>query len=134
MTGDVLLYIGCQAGTVTLTCSPVGRTALDDVSNWAGVNDGFHWKSTWPAGRTTIGCSVVLGLGCLLLARFYPLRIIAPLSGALMCLGIMLGCPILMHPGIVPSRNGPLAIGTAVAFCLGAALLIVFTANVRKRA
>jgi hypothetical protein len=107
---------------------------LDDISNWAGVNDGFHWKATWPAGRFTIAIGVVLGMGTLLLYRFFRWRIIAPLAASLVCLGVFLGCLLLMHPGVVPTRNQPLGVCSAVAFCAFGLLLIFFTLNVRKKA
>ncbi|HEX8310708.1 MAG TPA: type II secretion system protein GspG [Chthoniobacteraceae bacterium] len=107
---------------------------LDDISSWAGVHDGFHWKSTWPAGRLALGGSIVLGLGCLLLFRYYPLRILAPIAAALVCFGVLLGCQLLMHPGIVPSRNQPLAIGSAVAGGLLVVLLTIVAKNARKMA
>ena len=43
----------------------------DDVSSWAGVNDGFHWKATWPAGRLTLRVGVGLALASCLLAFVY---------------------------------------------------------------
>jgi general secretion pathway protein G len=106
---------------------------LDDISNWAGVNDGFHWKATWPRGRFTIALSIVLGFASLLLARFYPWSIAAPIAASVVCAGVLLGCQWLMHPGVVPSRNGPLVTTSIIAFCVLALMLAVLILNVGKR-
>ena len=105
----------------------------DDISNWAGVNDGFYWKTTWPKGRVTIGCGVVLGLGCLLFTRVYPRRVIIPLAGLPICVGVILGCHWLMHPGIVPSRNNPLALSIILSSIILAALLMCLVVSLRRR-
>jgi general secretion pathway protein G len=90
---------------------------LDDISNWVGVNDGFHWKSTWPRGRSTIALGVLLGLSCLLFALVYPWRLVAPLAASLICGSTILGTQWLMHPGVVPSRNLPLVHIQGIASC-----------------
>jgi hypothetical protein len=107
--------------------------AQDDISLWAGVNEGFHWKATWPAGRFTIAAGGVLGIGALLLYRFLGLRVALPLAGSLLCLGITIGCRLLMHPGIVRSRNDPLAVCSNSALLVFAILAVILIANVRGR-
>jgi hypothetical protein len=74
--------------------------ALDDVS-LAGVNDGFHWKATWPTGRRTLRLTVGLTLASLLLAFLWPWRTIVPLAGMISCIGTIAGCRLLMHPEFV---------------------------------
>jgi general secretion pathway protein G len=105
----------------------------DDISNWAGVNDGYHWKATWPAGRIAIAAGAVLGIGTHLMRRWLPRRGVLPLAGSIACLGLGLGCWWLKHPGVVSSRNGPLTILSASAFCLSVALLAVFLFHVRNK-
>ncbi len=107
---------------------------LDDISNWAGVNDGFYWKTNWPRGRNAIALGLVLGSTCFLLfSRIYPWWFVVPLAGSLICLGTLLGCHWLMHPGIVPSRNGPLALTSLVAAALLAVLILSLVVNIRNR-
>jgi type II secretory pathway pseudopilin PulG len=106
---------------------------LDDISSWAGVNDGFHWKATWPRGRFTIALSIVLGFGSLLLICRYPWGIMVPIAVSIMSAGVLLGCQWLMHPGVVRSRNGPLVTTSIIAFCVLALMLAVLTLNVGKR-
>jgi general secretion pathway protein G len=90
----------------------------DDVT-LEGVNDGFHWKATWPAGRLVLRVGVGLALGVCLLGFVWPLRFVLPIGGMILCGAVVIGCQLLMHPGRV-SRNQPLqfyAFVAAVAFC-----------------
>lgn len=108
--------------------------AKDDISNWAGVNDGYHYKATWPLGRWSMVVGLVLGAGSLLLRRFFRWRVVLPLAGAVACLGVGLGSHLLKHPGVVHSRNGPLFVLSASVFCLGVVLLGVFLFHLRQNA
>ena len=80
--------------------------AQDDISNWAGVNEGYHWKATWPAGRFTIAAGGVLGIGALLLYRFLGLRAALSLAGPCCASGSRLGVaysctPASFDPGMI---------------------------------
>jgi general secretion pathway protein G len=106
--------------------------AMDDISNWAGINDGFYEKATWSRGRRTIALGLVLAAATLLLARRFPWRLVLPFAGFIVSLGIGLGCWWLMHPGIVSARNTPLELAcAAAAICLSLtiACLIVHVRN-----
>jgi hypothetical protein len=98
----------------------------DDVT-LEGVNDGFHWKATWPAGRFVLRVGVGLALGVCLLGLVWPLRFVLPTGGMILCAGVVIGCQLLMHPGRV-SRNQPLqfyAFVAAIAFCLFFVVLLL---------
>jgi general secretion pathway protein G len=105
----------------------------DDISNWAGVNDGYHWMATWPRGRLSIVLGIMLGLGGLLLARINSWTLVAPLFGAVGCLGVALGCHWLLHPGEVPGRNGLLAIYRDIAVGILVILVIKFIVDIRNQ-
>jgi general secretion pathway protein G len=105
---------------------------LDDVSSWAGVNEGFHWKQTWPQGRFILRVGVLLALVCCMLMLAYPCRIVLPLAGMLLCTSVIFGCRLLMHPGVVNSRNQPLQLTALIALLIGVALFISFFIAVRK--
>ncbi len=105
---------------------------LDDISNWAGVNDGFYWKSTWPRGRFSIATGTALGLGSLLLAFFFPWRTVLPIAVSITCAGIFLGCQWLMHPGFVDDRNGPLTFYSFAAAMLFIGLSVYFVRNLHR--
>jgi hypothetical protein len=93
---------------------------LDDVSV-TGVNDGFHWKATWPAGRLTLRLGFGLALGACLLGLVWPWRFVIPVAGMILCAGTMIGCWLLMHPGVVRERNQPLELYVSMAalvFCV----------------
>jgi general secretion pathway protein G len=104
----------------------------DDISNWAGVNDGFYWKSQWPIGRSMIRWSKVIGLGTLLLGFFFPLKVVVPLSWAIIVFGYMVGSQMLLHPGIVPTYNTPLENLSTMATIALLVLLAVFAFNLRR--
>jgi type II secretory pathway pseudopilin PulG len=107
--------------------------ARDDVSLWAEVNDGYHWKATWPQGRLVIKLGFALGLGCLVLRFFYSWRIVVPIAGFVVCLGLIRGCPLLMHPGVVPSRNTPLMLTQYLAAGLVIAFSVSLIRSIRKQ-
>jgi len=79
----------------------------DDVS-LEGVNDGFHWKATWPTGRLILRLGIALALGVCLLGFVSPWRFVIPVAGMILCAGTIIGCRLLMHPGVVNDRNQPL--------------------------
>jgi hypothetical protein len=106
--------------------------ALDDISSWAGVNDGYYWKGARPKGRLTIVLGIILGGACLPFARICSWSLIAPSAGIFVCLGVMLGCHWLMHPGIVPSRNDPLNAIGILAFFVFVILAGFLSSNIRK--
>ena len=94
----------------------------DDVSP-EGVNDGFHWKATWPAGRFVLRLGVGLAIGSCLLALVWPWRFVVPVAGMILCAGTMIGCRLLMHPGVVNSRNQPLQLYILLAVIVFGVLL-----------
>jgi hypothetical protein len=106
----------------------------DDISNWAGVNDGYHWKATWPAGRWTIAAGIVLGVAALQLRRWFRWRTVLPFAGTVLCLGIGVGSQLLKHPGIVPSRNTPLTVCSLSAFFLCVVLMAIVIFHERGKA
>jgi len=91
----------------------------DDISRWAGVNDGYYWKSTWPTGRLWIKSTIIITLLILLITfRFsWFLRLWLVLPPLL--IGISIGSYLLMHPGVVPSRNNPLLLLIAISVIIG---------------
>lgn len=97
--------------------------AQDDISNWAGVNDGYHWKEHWPYGRFAVATGVALALGLLVAGRRFHWPVALPISGIALCSGVALGSILLRHPGVVPDRNIPLGIAV-VAAVLG---MVAFT-------
>lgn len=110
--------------------------AHDDVSSWAGVNDGFHWKATWPRGRFAIGLGIVLGIICIFLGRYISWWLALSLAGAVICFSVALGCHWLRHPGIVSSRNNPLSLisiaaSLALAAFLFSAIVSLITRGLR---
>ena len=88
---------------------------MDDISNWTGVNEGYHWKRTWTRGRMSIAIGIALAVGACLFRQRLPLHAALPIAGLVLSLGIALGCQWLMHPGIVPARNVPLFICSCIA-------------------
>jgi hypothetical protein len=113
------------------------RGTLDDVSNWAAVNEGFHWQQTWPRGRASIGLGVLLASGVCLLRLRLPWRVVLPLASLALGTGVALGCRWLMHPGVYPQRNTSLAVvgwcATAGAICAIAWLAALALRAVRTR-
>lgn len=83
---------------------------LDDISNWSGVNEGYYWKRLWPLGQFTIVASFVLGILIFCARNRIPKHLGAPLAGLVITAGVALGSFCLLHPGVVPSRNGPLSL------------------------
>lgn len=82
----------------------------DDISDWNGVNDGYYWKKFWPLGRFTILASCVLGILIFGVRSRIPRHLGKPIAGLVVTAGVALGAFWLLHPGIVPSRNGPLSL------------------------
>ena len=105
---------------------------LDDVS-LADVNDGFHWKATWPAGRFVLRLGVGLAIGACLLALIWPWRFVVPVAGMILCAGTMVGCRLLMHPGVVSSRNQPLQLYIFFAALVFGVLLCGLAVCIWKR-
>jgi hypothetical protein len=94
------------------------RGAGDDISMWAGVNEGFHWKRNWPRGRRVLVSSILVGLFLLPAGYWLRWRFILPFAGVIVSLGIVIGCHLLLHPGVVPSRNNPLLVWIVLASVL----------------
>ena len=82
----------------------------DDISSWNGVNEGYYWKKFWPLGRFTIIASCVFGSVIFCVRGRIPRYLGKPLSGLVITGGMALGSFLLLHPGVVPSRNGPLSL------------------------
>lgn len=101
---------------------------LDDISNWAGVNEGYYYKRTWPRGRLTIALGISLGLASLLLASIFTWRFVLPIAGSIACLGVFLGCQWLAHPGIGP--NGGFLY--TISYLLSGPFLIAFLIKVLR--
>jgi hypothetical protein len=108
------------------------KGGLDDVSE-TGVNDGFHWKATWPMGRLTLRLGLGLALGVCLLGLIWPWRFVMPVAGMILCAGIMIGCRLLMHPGVVHSRNQPLQLNIFLAALVFGVLLCGLAVCIWKR-
>lgn len=106
--------------------------ALDDISSWAGVNDGYYYKADWPRGRFAIGAGIIAGFLSLSLAIILPWRTVIPLAGSMVGLGIFKGCQWLMHPGIVPDRNAPLSVYSLLAAGAFVGCLIYLIRNLRN--
>jgi hypothetical protein len=104
----------------------------DDISNWAGINEGYYWKSQWPGGRAMIRWGKVIGLASLFLGLIFPLRLIVPLSWTIIAFGYMVGNQMLLHPGHVPSHNNPLLFRISITGVALLSLLATFTFNFRK--
>jgi hypothetical protein len=105
--------------------------ALDDVL-LTGVNDGFHWKTTWPKGRLMLRLAVGFALASCLLALIWPLRFVMPVAGMILCVGTIAGCRLLMHPGVVSSRNEPLQLYIFLAMLVFGVLLIGLLVSIWK--
>jgi len=105
--------------------------AKDDISNWSGVNEGYYWKSFWPLGRFTIITSSVLGILIFFGRRKIPRHLGSPLVGLVISAGAALGCFWLLHPGIVPDRNGPLSLVIAASGILSIVFLTRVWRNFR---
>ena len=105
---------------------------LDDVS-LAGVNDGFHWKATWPMGRLALRMGFGFALGACVLGLVWPWRFVVPVAGMILCAGTMVGCRLLMHPGIVNSRNQPLQLYIFLAALVFGVLLCGLAVCIWKR-
>lgn len=97
----------------------------DDISIWAGVNDGYYWMKWWPLGRRIVLFSCALALLIVISKIFRPSNLAVPIAGGVAGLGIALGTFCQIHPGEVSSHNIPLEIAFAVA-------AIVFLISSRK--
>ena len=104
----------------------------DDISNWAGVNEGYYWKSQWPGGRMMIRWGKIIGLASLFLCLFFPMRIVVPFAWAIIAFGYFAGNRMLLHPGIVPDYNAPLLKQSADAGLALLILLVIFMFNFRR--
>lgn len=104
---------------------------LDDVS-LTGVNDGFHWKATWPKGRLILRLAVGVALASCLLTLVWPWRFVVRVAGMILCAGIMVGCRLLMHPGVVSDRNQPLQLYIFLAALVFGAMLCGLVVSIWK--
>jgi hypothetical protein len=100
------------------------KGAKDDISNWGGVNEGYHWKGSWPLGRFTLIGSISLAMLVIAARAFRPSPITFPLAGMIVGLGVGLGCFWLLHPGVVPGRNTPLSIASLAGFLISSVSLV----------
>ncbi|HRQ88244.1 MAG TPA: type II secretion system protein GspG, partial [Bacteroidia bacterium] len=96
--------------------------AGDDISSWAGVNEGHHYKQSWPLGRALLFNHAIFGLVFLAAARWLRWQVVLPIAGIIVSSGLMFGCWLLRHPGMMPDRNGPLEM---VSYAAGIASLIL---------
>ncbi len=103
----------------------------DDISNWGGVNEGYHWKEFWPLGRFAIMASCVLGILIFFGRGKIPRYLGGPLAGLVITAGAALGCFWLLHPGRFPDRNGPLSLVIAAAGILSIVFLTRIWRNFR---
>jgi len=102
------------------------RGTRDDVTA-SGVNDGYHWKETWPEGRRTLRLALLLGALCLLAGLYFRWSIILPVAGIISGLVMIRSCILLRPPGI----SGPPLLEGEVLFIflfLLACLLFLFRA------
>lgn len=102
------------------------RGTRDDVTA-SGVNDGYHWKETWPEGRRTLRLALLLGALCLLAGLYFRWSIILPVAGIISGLVMIRSCILLRPPGI----SGPPLLEGDVLFIflfLLACLLFLFRA------
>ncbi|MES2661481.1 MAG: type II secretion system protein GspG [Verrucomicrobiota bacterium] len=103
----------------------------DDISNWGGVNEGYHWKKSWPLGRFTIIASCILGILIFFIRRKIPWHLGSPLAGGVISAGAAFGCFWLLHPGVIPGRNGPLSLVIAASGFLSLGFLLRTWRNFR---
>lgn len=103
------------------------RGARDDVTA-SGVNDGYHWKKTWPAGRRLLILSMGTGALCLLLGRWLRWSIVLPIAGVAAGVGSLEGCTLLLHPGITPRNDALGGVIFLLFLFLLACLLFLFRA------
>jgi len=94
----------------------------DDISNWAGVNEGFYSKSHWAKGRFTVALGLFFGFFWLFFIRIYPCWFVVPLAGLLICMGTLFG-----------GLWVPLGWPTLVSAILLVVLSIYLYVNIRKR-
>lgn len=95
--------------------------AGDDISSWSGVNEGYHYKRTWPLGRALLINHSICGIVFLAAAWWLRWPVVLSISGMIISSGVMFGCHFLQHPGLMPDRNGPLG---AAAFSAGVVLVV----------
>jgi general secretion pathway protein G len=74
------------------------RGSNDDISRWAGVNEGFYWKRGWPRGRRVIFGSCLLGVMILAAGFWLRWRFIVPFAGMIVSLGIIIGTGLRGQP------------------------------------
>lgn len=103
----------------------------DDISNWSGVNEGYYWKRFWPLGRLTIYASCILGFAIFCARKRFPRHSGKSLAGLIITSGVALGSFCLLHPGIVPSRNGPISLVIAASGFLSFVFLMRTWRNFR---
>ena len=97
----------------------------DDVSAWNGVNEGYHWKKSWPLGRHTIIASCLLGIGVFGLRKHFPRQTGKPFAGLIIALGVAQGSYWLLHPGWVSNHNDTLHLVIAGSGCFALVFLIL---------
>lgn len=103
----------------------------DDISGWSGVNEGYYWKRFWPLGRFTIVASSVLGILIFCARSRIPRHLGSPIAGLVITTGVAFGSFCLLHPGIIPSRNGPLSLVIVASGFLSLVFLMRAWRNLR---
>jgi general secretion pathway protein G len=75
----------------------------DDISVWAGTNDGFYDKRNWPVARRVAAAGFFLASSSLLLARWLTWWVVRALSGSLliatgMTVSVLVPAPSMLFP------------------------------------
>jgi len=68
-----------------------------------------------------------------MLGLVWPWRFVIPFAGMILCAGIIVGCRLLMHPGVVNDRNQPLQLYIFLAALVFAVLLCGLVICIWKR-
>ena len=105
---------------------------LDDISAWNGVNEGYHWKKSWPLGRYTIIASCLIGIVVFRMSEKFPRQTGKPLAGLIIAMGVALGSFWLLHPGRVPGHNRPLYLVIAASGIFSLVFLSKVLRNTRR--
>ena len=104
----------------------------DDISNWAEVQDGFYWKSTWPLGRWTLAGAGLFWVIFFLLRRLPRWRAIALLFACIGSICTGLGLIWVAYPWDIPCQNLPLNLGILAAFSGAAVFMGLFSKHLIK--
>jgi hypothetical protein len=92
----------------------------DDISSWAGINEGYYEKRSWPQGRRILRVGPFLCLSCLLLLAVLPWRIVLSITVLAISLTAAAGFSMLYHPAVMHSYN------QSITLKIGCALLVAF--------